>query len=361
MRAFGHALASQIINAAHLDTAMPHILTPRECRQRVKCLPTKQIKPACAQAAALAVVCAAHFFALQSHSATAQTSASVSTTQASGPAQQPASQVTPLAVSAGVPPTVTAKPLTPLAPAAASALACTAPAELAHFALPLPHTMRRLAESQPLTIVAIGSSSTAGAGASSPAATYPSRLAAELRARFPGREITVLNRGVNGDETTNMMARFSADVLAVHPQLVLWQIGTNSVLRDHPLSPHAVQLHDGIERLKAAGADVVLIDPQFAPAVLAKSETSGMVEQIALAAKGENVDLFQRFAVMRSWYDVQHLSFDAFMSPDRLHMNDSSYACIAKLLGIAIAEAATRPIAAAVVHPASISARPDVH
>ena len=119
---------------------MPHILTPRECRQRVKCLPTKQRKLACAQAAAVAVVCAAHFFALQSDSATAQTSAPVSTTQASGPAQQPASQVTPLAVSAGVPPTVTAKPLTapaPLAPAAASALACTAPAELAHFELPL--------------------------------------------------------------------------------------------------------------------------------------------------------------------------------------------------------------------------------
>jgi acyl-CoA thioesterase-1 len=86
-----------------------------------------------------------------------------------------------------------------------------------------------------------------------------------------------------------------------------------------------------------------------------------MIEQIAIAAKEENVDLFQRFAVMRSWYDVQHLSFDAFVSPDRLHMNDWSYACIAKLPGIAIAEAATRPIAAAAVHPAAISARPDVH
>ena len=221
--------------------------------------------------------------------------------------------------------------------------------------------MRRLAEGQPLTVVAIGSSSTAGAGASSPDATYPSRLAVELRARFPSREITVLNRGVNGEETNNMMVRFPADVLAAHPQLVLWQIGTNSVLRDHPLNPHAVQLHDGIERLKAAGADVVLIDPQFAPAVLAKSETPGMVEQIALAAKEEDVDLFQRFAVMREWHDVQHLSFGTFVSPDHLHMNDWSYACLAKLLGGAIAEAATRPIAAASVHPATISTKPDMH
>ena len=138
-----------------------------------------------------------------------------------------------------------------------------------------------------------------------------------------------------------MMARFSDDVLSAHPQLVLWQIGTNSVLRDHPLSPHAVRLHDGIEQLKAAGADVVLIDPQFAPTVLAKSETQGMVEQIALAAKEENVDLFQRFAVMRNWHDVQHLSFDAFVSADRLHMNDWSYNCMATLLASAVVRAST--------------------
>jgi len=238
--------------------------------------------------------------------------------------------------------------------------ACTAPAEFVHFERPLLHTMRRLDSGQPLTIVAIGSSSTAGAGASSPEASYPSRLAVELRARFPGREIAVINRGVNGEETDDMMARFASDVMAAHPQLVLWQIGTNSVLRDYPLSPHGAQLREGIEELKNSGADVVLIDPQFAPAVLAKTEAPGMVEQIALTAKEENVNLFRRFAVMRDWHEVQHLSFDKFVSPDRLHMNDWSYACVAKLLGMAIAEAATRPIAAAAVHESSASAKPAV-
>ena len=162
----------------------------------------------------------------------------------------------------------------------------------------------------------------------------------------------MLNRGVNGEETDDMMARFASDVIAAHPQLVLWQVGTNSVLRDHPLEPHSARAARGIEELKAAGADVVLIDPQYAPKVLAKSETPGMVEQIALAAKEENVDLFQRFAVMRDWHEVQHLAFDVFVSPDGLHMNDWGYACWAKLLGAAIAEAATRPIASAAAHPA---------
>jgi acyl-CoA thioesterase I len=88
-----------------------------------------------------------------------------------------------------------------------------------------------------------------------------------------------------------------------------------------------------------------LIDPQYAPKVLAKFETPGMVDQIALVAKEENVDLFRRFEVMRNWYEVQHLDFNVFVSPDGLHMNDWGYGCWAKLLATGIAEAATRPVA----------------
>ena len=306
--------------------------------------PKKQAKIACQRRAAVASALFVAVLFAAAHTVSAQVPAL---------AEHLAPQASPISAPAGAPRSVP--------PAAAPALACTAPAEFVHFDRPLLHTMRGLDSGQPLTIVAIGSSSTAGAGASSPEASYPSRLAVELRAKFPGHRITVLNRGVNGEETDNMMARFSADVMAAHPQLVLWQIGTNSVLRDHPLRPHGDQLREGIEELKNSGADVVLIDPQFAPAVLAKSETTGMVEQIALTAKEANVDLFRRFAVMRDWHDVQHLSFDAFVSPDHLHMNDWSYACVAKLLGTAIAEAATRPIAAAAVHQDSLSAKSVVH
>jgi lysophospholipase L1-like esterase len=206
---------------------------------------------------------------------------------------------------------------------------------------------RRLAGGQPLTIVAIGSSSTAGAGASSPAANYPSRLKVDLSRRFPGHAFTMFNRGVNGEETADMLARFGAGVIPERPDLVLWQVGTNSVLRDHPVKPHGALLHEGVQRLRAIGADVVLIDPQFAPKVLAKHDAARMVDFISLTAKQENVDLFHRFAVMRYWRQTLKASYDRFLSPDELHMNDWSYGCVAKLLGGAIAEAATRPVASA--------------
>ena len=248
-------------------------------------------------------------------------------------------------------------PAAPVLPAAAvlgnnAPPACSAPSAFAKFSYPLPHTARRLASGDPLTIVAIGSSSTAGAGASSPAANYPSRLAVELKQRFPAHDITVLNRGVNGQETPQMMARFATDVIAAHPDLVLWQVGTNSVLRDEPLKPHSALLHEGIVQLKDTGADVVLINMQFAPRVLIKQEAEGMEDQIALAAKEASVDLFDRFAIMRNWHDVQHLPFEAFLAPDQLHMNDWSYACVAKLLAAAIGDAATRTVTAAAARPA---------
>ena len=50
-----------------------------------------------------------------------------------------------------------------------------------------------------------------------------------------------------------------------------------------------------MRRMKAIGADVVLIDPQFAPKVLAKPEIEDMGDIISSAAKQENVDVFHRF------------------------------------------------------------------
>ena len=243
------------------------------------------------------------------------------------------------------------------APAAATnagpPAACNVTLDQVRLDLPLAHTARVLASGKPLKIVALGSSSTYGAGASTSAASYPSRLADELARRFPGHEIAILNRGVNGNEAADMLARIDTAVIAEKPDLILWQVGTNSVLRDKPLQPHAPLLHEGLARMKATGADVVLIDPQYAPRVISKPGCQGMVSLIATAAKAEHVGVFHRFELMRRWRETEQLPFETFVSTDGLHMNDWSYACLAKALGVAIAEAATRPTATAVgPHPA---------
>jgi lysophospholipase L1-like esterase len=220
--------------------------------------------------------------------------------------------------------------------------ACVAAPDAGRFVKPLARMAQRLRRAEPITIVALGSSSTAGAGASSPALSYPSRLEDELRQRFPRVEIRVLNRGVNGEEAPDMLARLDRGVIDEKPDLVIWQVGTNAVLRDRAIDDQAPLIHQGLMRFKEAGIDVVLIDPQFAPKVLARPAYERMVSLIATAAKQDDVDLFHRFAVMRYWRDGRQLPFESFLSADLLHMNDWSYGCVAKLLAGNIAEAATR-------------------
>ena len=234
---------------------------------------------------------------------------------------------------------------TPLGPDSA---ACTVATDQVRFDFPLPRMAQRLVSGLPIKIVALGSSSTYGAGASTSAASYPSRLADELARRFPGHKFTVLNRGVSGEDVGNMLARLDSAVIREKPDLVLWQVGTNSVLDGKAVRPHAALLREGLARLKATGSDVVLIDLQYAPKVIAKPNADGMVSLIAATAKAEHVCHFRRFDLMRHWHETEHLPFKAFVSPDGLHMNDWSYACLAKALSLAIAEAAERPTTTAI-------------
>ncbi|MFZ0356000.1 MAG: GDSL-type esterase/lipase family protein [Pseudolabrys sp.] len=224
---------------------------------------------------------------------------------------------------------------------------CNVSLDQVRLANPLPRFAHKLASEEPITIVAIGSSSTAGAGASSAAASYPNRLAVELKKHFPNNSITVINRGVGGEEVGDMLKRFDSAVVASKPDLVLWQFGTNSVIHDNKLSNRDTSIHDGLKKVRAIGADLVLIDPQFAPKVLVKAGVASMIELIATTAKREDVDLFSRFNVMKHWSEVDHMAFETFVSPDGLHMNDWGYACMAKGLGMAIAEAAQRPVVSA--------------
>lgn len=256
------------------------------------------------------------------------------------PGQRVANFVAAAALAAGL-----ALPLPALAEAAAPK--CSAPQDLIRLSLPLLRLAKKIVAGEPVTVVAIGSSSTSGAGASSPASNYPSRLLIELQQHFPKVSFTVLNRGVGGEEIAEMLERFDSAVVAAKPDLVLWQLGTNSVIRGHRLGDHGALIRKGLAKIRGIGADAVLIDPQFAPKVIAKPDAEAMVALISATAKREDVDLFRRFDVMRYWREVDHLEFETFVSPDGLHMNDWSYACMAKGLANAIAEAAQRPVMSA--------------
>lgn len=217
---------------------------------------------------------------------------------------------------------------------------CSAPADLLALDPSLPHLIRRLKQGRTLTIVALGSSSTAGAGASGPQFSYPSRLAILLGRRFPKLRLRVVNRGVGGEEADAMARRINRQVLPERPDLVIWQVGTNGVLHDADPVTLAEVVRRGIARIKAAGSDVLLMNLQYAPAVLRHADYRDMLQRLNAAARAEGVPVFHRFAMMRQWAEDGQMPLPVLLAPDHLHMSDASYDCLARELTASFARAA---------------------
>jgi lysophospholipase L1-like esterase len=198
----------------------------------------------------------------------------------------------------------------------------------------LPHVAGKLASGAPVTIIAFGSSSTEGYGSTSPEFTYPNRLAAQLHRQYPSADITVINRGHGGEDAPEMMKRLRSSVLDMKPDLVIWQVGTNAVLRNLDPVETARLVSDGVAQILAAGADLVLVDPQYSPRVNERAQSaSQMVRLLGKVAAIRHVGFFPRFEVMREWHEEQAIPIDKFVIADGLHMNDWGYACFAQLLG----------------------------
>jgi acyl-CoA thioesterase I len=214
---------------------------------------------------------------------------------------------------------------------------CVVAPALSGIGAALDRSALRIDQGRPLTIVAMGSSSTLGVGASAPSMSYPSRLEGQLTDRFPDVEIRVLNRGVGGQDVGEELNRLDHDVVAEHPDLVIWQVGTNAVLRRDDLTADEQLIRRGVSLMKEDGIDVVLMDLQYAQRVLARPAWGQMERVIGEIAHSNHVGLFRRFEIMQEWDRTQQLAPSAMIGPDGLHMTDASYGCLASQLAEALA------------------------
>jgi lysophospholipase L1-like esterase len=218
------------------------------------------------------------------------------------------------------------------------------PAQPVRFTHGAPHFAKALAGGRPVKIVAIGSSSTAGEGQIAP---YPYRLKMALRAAYTDRAIHVVNKGAGGDEAPGERNRLHQDVIVERPSLVIWQIGTNAVWKGEDLGEVAAAIDDGLAMLARAtpAMDVVLMDLQYAPAILTDDKivaAERMVSLISDAAARAKVNVFRRFDLMRRWHVFERISFDRMIDPtdsDRLHQSDWSARRIGQALCDVIVDA----------------------
>lgn len=184
-------------------------------------------------------------------------------------------------------------------------------------------------------IVAIGSSTTAGEGDIEP---YPARLLRFLQTDYPNGGITMINKGIGGQEAPVQLQRLDTDVIAEAPDLVIWQIGTNAVWQSPSLIPPPPSfnattsaIRDGLVKLRnQTQADVVLMDLQYLPAMLTpvkKEKAIAMVQAISELARDAGVNVFRRFAFMQSLIQIERVSFDRMVNPtDEKMLHHSEWA-----------------------------------
>src|ERR1700722_18007976 len=202
-------------------------------------------------------------------------------------------------------------------------------------AISLPHLRAALEHRVEGLGVALGSSSTQGVMASDLAHSYPALLQQLLSTGLPEAHIAVLNRGIGGQDATEELARLEADVIALRPQVVIWQVGANGALRNADPAIFRSTVSGGVHRLEAAGIDVVLMDNQQSPRLLAAPEESLLDQTLAQVAEDTGATLFSRRALMRSWArNGEPLA--EFIASDGLHHNDHGYLCVAQSLAHAI-------------------------
>ena len=191
----------------------------------------------------------------------------------------------------------------------------------------------------PLDILAIGSSSTEGVGATSPANAYPARLEQELEKRT-GADFDVKNAGIGGELAAKTLIRLKSALKTGWARLVIWQVGTNDALVGIDESLFRSTVESGVAAARAAGVPLVLVDPQFTLKSPDPARYQRFVEIVDEVGAKDRVPVLSRYAMMKSWGAKGAKTLASLLSRDGLHMSDLGYRCLAHALATAIEDAA---------------------
>lgn len=96
---------------------------------------------------------------------------------------------------------------------------------------------------------------------------YVKIVAGKLRLLYPDNPPEIVNRGVGGDRTAELLHRVDEDVIAEKPDCVVLQVGINDVWRRFTVgeetTPEQFRANYGqlVSKIKETGAKLILVQP----------------------------------------------------------------------------------------------------
>ncbi len=166
---------------------------------------------------------------------------------------------------------------------------------------------------------------------------YPAQLESELNRRFnPVKRFEVVNLGKGGEMAADMLSRIDNEVLPLKPSLVIWQTGVNDAIAGISLDDFRMQLSLGIDAIRAAGADVILLDLQYYPRSERVRGYRDYLQAIWQVGQEKGVSVLKRHTYMKHLLDSRKYTAAQILAPDLFHLNDLSYRCLGHMVADAI-------------------------
>lgn len=198
---------------------------------------------------------------------------------------------------------------------------------------PLPNLAATLSDRKAIRVLAIGSSSTAGVGATSRSRTYPAQFAAILQRSLKGMDVDIINRGVGGEVASTTAERLRGEVAVTRPDLVLWQLGTNDALARVPVDEFDKTVRATIAWLRENKIDIVLVGLQYTARFSRDENYIAIRDDLFKIASDENILYVRRYNTMQF---IERTRNANLTGGDDLHSNDLGYRCMAEHVAQAV-------------------------
>jgi len=214
---------------------------------------------------------------------------------------------------------------------------CDVPASLLGTDSKLSKVEQVLKGGQRLEILVVGSKSST-IGNTDGSAAYPARLQAALREQLPAAEVNVsveLRAKSTAGEIAPSLEKLVEDR---KPTLVIWQTGTVDAMRSVDPDDFRGAIDDGVAAMQKAGADVILMNPQYSPRTETMISASAYLDNMRAVAQQYDVPLFDRFAIMRQWNETG--DFDLFSASHGVEMAKRVHDCLGRALSTFLMESA---------------------
>jgi hypothetical protein len=231
----------------------------------------------------------------------------------------------------------------PAAPAAPDAPpACEVPDYFLTGDIALPKVAEAIKAGGPLKILVVGSRSSAINAGASEAAAYPGQMLAALKEKLPAIEVS-LSVEIQAKKTAEeVVPGLSKLVETKKPTLVIWQTGTVDAMRSVDPDDFRTAVDEGVVALRDAGADTVLVNPQYSPRTESMISASAYLDNMRVVAQEHEVPLFDRFALMQKWSEAG--DFDLFTPVHGVGLAKQVHSCLGRALSeFIIASAHPKP------------------